>query len=86
MKKDTKAECNSVARLARHAIARTPFDISELNIHCMQGGQIELTGKVKIPRGHIGDFNVRKEFETLQNAIRSSRGVREVFAQKVILP
>jgi len=83
MKKDTKSECNSTARLARHAIAKTQLDISELNIHCMTGGQIMLTGKIKIPRGHLGEMNVRKEFETLKNAIRASRGVKEVYADQV---
>ena len=86
MRKETKAECNSVARLCRHAIAKTPLDISELNISCGQGGQIELTGKIKIPRGHQGELNVRKEFEVLKNAIRSSRNVREVYGEKVRMP
>lgn len=86
MKKDTKSECNSVARLARHSIAKTSLDISELNISCGQGGLVELTGKIKLPRGHAGELNVKKEFEVLLNAIRSSRGVREVYATRVILP
>jgi hypothetical protein len=86
MKKDTKSECNAVARLARHAIAKTTLDISELNISCGQGGQVELTGKIKLPRGHVGDINVKKEFEVLVNAIRSSRGVRDVYATRVVLP
>jgi hypothetical protein len=83
MKKDTKAECNSTARLARHAIAKSPLDISELNIHCTSGGQVQLTGKIKIPRGHLGEINVRKELENLKNLIRSSRGVKEVYADQV---
>lgn len=86
MKKDSKAECSSVARMARHAIAKTPLDISELNISCGQGGQVELTGKIKVPRGHVGEINVKKEFEVLLNAIRSSRGVREVYATRVVMP
>lgn len=80
--KATKAENNFVARLARHAIAKSPLDISELNISCI-GGQIQLTGKVKAPRGYTSDMSVRKEFENLQNMIRASRGVKDVSGDRV---
>lgn len=86
MQKETKAELNATARYARHAVAKTPLDISELNIACLQNGQIELTGKIKIPRGYIGDLNVKKEFDILKNNIRSSRGVRDVYGERVRLP
>lgn len=72
--------------MARHAIAKTPLDISELHISCGQGGHIELSGQIKIPRGHIGDLNVKKEFEAMLNMIRNSRGVREVYGDRVRLP
>ena len=83
MKKDTKSECSATARLARHAIAKSPLDISELNIHCSNGGLIELSGKVMIPRNFKGEMSVYKEFENLKNMIRSSRGVREVQSERV---
>lgn len=86
MRKETKSECNSTARLARHAIAKSPLDISELNISCGQAGVVELTGAVKIPRGYQGEINVRKEYEAIKNMIRTSRGVREVYGDRVRLP
>ena len=86
MRKESKAELGSTARYARHAIAKSPLDISELNIACLQNGQIELTGKVKVPRGHLGEMNVKLEFEILKTNIRASRGVREVYGERVRLP
>jgi hypothetical protein len=83
MKKDTKAECSTTARLARHSIAKSPLDISELNIHCLNGGYIELSGVLRIPRGHIGELNMKKEFDALKNMIRTSRGVKEVNGDRV---
>ncbi len=84
--KPTKAENNTIAKLARHAIAKSSLDISELTISCSAGGQIDLSGKVKVPRGYVGDMSVRKEFDNLQNLIRNSRGVRDVNGDRVQFP
>lgn len=86
MRKESKAELGATACYARHAVAKTPLGFSELNIACLQNGQIELTGKIKIPRGYIGELNVRKEFGILKNNNRSSRGVREDYGERVRLP
>lgn len=74
----------AIARTARHSVAKSPLDISELLITCNRGC-IELTGKVKAPRNFAGEFNLRKEYEVLKNMIRASRGVRDVIGDRVRL-
>ena len=71
----------AIAMHARHMIAKSPLDISELNISC-HGSSVELTGKVRPPRG-APPMNVRKEFEILLDLIRSTRGVKEIHAHRV---
>lgn len=73
-----------VAMHARHAIAKTPLDISELGINCYRGC-IELSGKVKRPRNFTGNFSVRKEFENLKQLVKFAHGVKEVVAERVEL-
>ena len=82
VKPNIKQENTTLARTARQAIAKSHLDISELSIAC-SGGAIELYGKVKMPRDHTGDFDMRREFESLKNMIRAVRGVREVHGEKV---
>lgn len=73
-----------IAMHARHAIAKTPLDISELVLSCNKG-VIDLTGKVKRPRNYasVQGMDVRKELEILIQLIRSSRGVRDVINNRV---
>jgi hypothetical protein len=66
---------------ARHMIAKSPLDISQLQISC-HGGAVELTGIVKPPRDAKA-MNVHKEFEVLKDLIRSTRGVKDVQASRV---
>ena len=73
----------AIAMHARHMIAKSPLDISQLNISC-HGSAVELTGIVKPPRG-APPMNVRKEFEILLDLIRSTRGVKEIQASRVKL-
>ena len=75
-------EDKMIAMHARHAVAKTPLDISELVITCYRGC-IELNGKIKRPRSFVGDFNVRKEFECLKTLIRQTHGVKDVIADRV---
>ena len=71
-----KDEDKAVAKAARSAMARSTLDIAELNVHC-SGGYVELTGKVRVPRGHTGTINMRKEFENLITLVRNVRGVKD---------
>ena len=77
-------EDKQTAMHARHSIAKTPADISELNISCAKG-VVELSGKLKRPRGFVGNFSVRKEFEIMQVSIRLVHGVKDVVADRVEL-
>jgi hypothetical protein len=77
----TKDEDRAIAKAARAAIARSSLDISELNIGCV-GGFIELTGKVRVPRGGAG-MSVRKEFQHLITLVRSVRGVKDCYGGNV---
>ena len=72
----TKDEDKAIAKAARGAIARSVLDISELNINC-SGGFVDLSGKVRVPRGHTGNLNMKKEFETLITLVRNVRGVKD---------
>jgi hypothetical protein len=69
---------------ARHAIAKTPLDISELVVSCNKG-VIDLTGKVKRPRNCASTqgMDVRKELQILAELIRASRGVKDVISNRV---
>jgi len=73
----------AIAMHARHVIARSPLDISELHISC-HAGAVELTGKIKSPRGGQA-LNMQKEFEILKEMIRNTRGVKHVYAERVKL-
>lgn len=68
---------------ARHAIARSPLDISELTIACSRG-MIELNGKVKRPsKSEGGEFSVLKEFRRAVELVRAVPGVKNVVAERV---
>jgi len=71
-----------IAMHARHAIAKTPIDISQLVISCCKG-VVELNGKVKKPRNFAGDLNLRAEFRTLCDLVRSAHGVKDVMYERV---
>lgn len=75
-------EDKMIAMHARHAIAKTPLDISELTISCYRGC-IEMSGKIKRPRNFVGNFNMQKEFETLRQMVRMSHGVKDVMYDRV---
>ena len=77
-------EDRALAKTARAAIARSSLDISELNIACT-GGFIEMTGKIRAPRGATGTVSVRKEFNILKTQVASVRGVKGVYAERVMV-
>jgi osmotically-inducible protein OsmY len=79
---NSKAEDKMLAKLARNAMARSILDISELNVTCADG-HVELTGKVRAARGHKGDINFKKEMEALKQHIRTVRGIKDVYDNRV---
>lgn len=79
---NSREEDRALAKTARAAIARSPLDISELNIAC-RAGIIEMDGRVRAPRGGAGSVNVRKEFQIIKTQIHAVRGVREVYGDRV---
>jgi hypothetical protein len=85
MKRASREDNNHIAKLARHAVARSSLDISQLSIFCTNGNSVSLAGSVRAPLGHQGDVNVRAEFETLKNLILGVHGIREVNADQVKL-
>lgn len=78
MKAVDKSENNHTAKLARHAIAKSPLDISGLQISCSNGNFIQLTGQVRTPVGYTGTLNIRQEIENLKTQILAVHGIREV--------
>lgn len=79
-----KAEDRALAKTCRAMLAKTILDVSQLEIYCTDGN-VELAGKVKIPRGHPGNIDMKKEMNSLKNHIRAVRGVREVYDTRVML-
>jgi hypothetical protein len=73
-----------IAMHARHALAKTPTDISELVISCSRG-VIEMNGKVKKPRNYTGHIDLHKEFRTMIGVARGAQGVKDVVADRVEL-
>lgn len=71
-----------IAMNVRRTIVRTTLDISELQIGCIRG-VVEMTGRVKPPPNRAGEINVRKEFRTLCDSARSTRGVKEINFDRV---
>lgn len=79
-----KAEDRALAKSCRAVLAKTSMDVSQLEIYCVDGN-VELTGKVKAPRGHPGGMDLKKEMHALKNHMRTVRGVREVYDTRVLL-
>lgn len=80
----SKDEDRAIAKACRSAMARSPLDISELNVLCT-GGYVDLQGKVRTPRGSAGTINLKREFENLKVVVRSVRGVKDCRADRIIL-
>ena len=73
-----------IALHVRHAFAKSPLDITELNVSCHQGC-VELNGKVTRPRNYPGakELNLSRELETLTPLARTPHGVTSVYADRV---
>lgn len=71
-----------IAMHARHAIARTPLDISELVIACNKG-VLEMYGKVKRPRNFAGEFDLKKEVFTLKQMARNTHGAKDLISDRL---
>ena len=79
-----KMEDRALAKLCRTALAKTSMDVSQLEIFCSDGN-VELTGKVKIPRGDSSGMELKKEMNALKNHMRQIRGVRDIYDTRVML-
>ena len=77
-----RAEDRALAKLVRTALARTTLDVGEVSISSVDG-YIELTGKVRPPRGIKGDINFKREMESIKHHIRQVRGVKDVYDSRV---
>lgn len=73
-----------LAKVCRSTLAKTQLDVSQLEISCTDGN-VELSGKVKVPRGFSGHMDLKKEMLAVKNHIRAVRGVREVYDTRVML-
>ena len=77
-------EDKMLAMQARHAVAKSSLDISELSISCCRG-VIELNGKIKRPRNFVGEIDMTQEFRALLNHVRATHGVKDVVAERVLI-
>ena len=78
-----RAEDRALSKLVRTALARTTLDVGEVNVGCVDG-YVELTGKVRPPRGQkAGSINFKREMETIKQHIRQVRGVKDVYDTRV---
>lgn len=75
-------EDKQLALQARHAISRSPLDISMVQVLCSKG-TIELTGFVKKPRDYKGDIDLKKEMLNLKRIASTVRGVSNVLADQL---
>lgn len=75
-------EDKQLAIRARHAIARSPMDISELSITSSRG-MIELNGKVKKLGKGAGEISLEKEFRRAVDMVRAVPGVKDVVSERV---
>lgn len=75
-------EDKQLAMHVRHALARSPLDISELTITSSRG-IVELNGKVKKPRSMDADISAQKEFRRAVDLARAVHGVKEVVSERV---
>jgi hypothetical protein len=71
-----------IAMHARHAIAKTPLDISELVIACNRG-VLEIYGKVKRPRNFVGQIDLNRELATLKQLARNTHGAKDLISDRL---
>jgi hypothetical protein len=75
-------EDKSLALQARHAIARSPLDISMVMVNCSRG-VLEVTGTVRRPRDYRGDMNMKQEVINLKRLLQNVRGAKDVIADRL---
>lgn len=73
-----------IALHVRHALAKSPLDISELIVTCYSGS-VNLEGKVRRARNQPGakELNLNRELETLKLLARNTQGVKSLYADRV---
>ncbi len=75
-------EDKTLAAQVRHAMARTPLDLTQVSVTCRRGA-IELVGMARRPRDYRGEMDVRKEIVTLKQIVANVRGVTEVYTSQL---
>lgn len=75
-------EDKQLALQVRHAMARTPLDLSGVQVSCSRG-HIELVGMVRKPKDFRGDMDLKKEVKTMKQIIQQVRGVTELYASNL---
>ena len=75
-------EDKSLALQARHAMARSPLDISMVQVQCSKGN-VELVGYVKKPKEFRGEMDLKKELLNLKRLVSAVRGVSSVYADQL---
>jgi hypothetical protein len=75
-------EDKALALQARHAIARSPLDISQVMVNCSRG-VLEVTGSVRRPRDYRGDLNMKQELLNIKRLLQGVRGVKDVIADRL---
>ncbi len=78
MSNTLKADNMALMRLVRAEMARHAVDCSEVQV-TVTYGVIHLFGKVRVRRGHEGNFIA--DVQTMLKALRQRPGVRDVVTQ-----
>lgn len=75
-------EDKTLALQVRHAIGRTPLDLTQVTVTCRRG-TIELVGTARKPRDFRGEMDVKKEIVKLKQIVANVRGVTEVYSSQL---
>ena len=81
---NNRDEDRALTKAARTSLSRTILDVGELQISCVDG-YVELTGKVRAPRGHTGHVDFKKEIEQIRQHMKNVRGVKEVYTGRILI-
>lgn len=75
-------EDKQLALQVRHAMARTPLDLTGVHVSCSKGA-IELVGMVRRPRDYRGELDLKKEVVKLKQLVQQVRGVTELYSSNL---
>lgn len=75
-------EDKALALQVRHAMSRTPLDVTQVIVSCTRG-TIELVGSVRKPRDFRGELDLKKELLKLKQSAENVRGVVVVYSSQL---